>query len=159
MESRIENLNSKKLIGMHMDMTLGENKTAILWQTFMPRRLEVLNRRSTDYVSMQVYQKDQKDLFSPVTPFVKWAAVEVDSHDHIPEGMHRYVLMGGTYAVFVHKGPASDFPKTMQFIFGDWLPESEYELDNREHFEILPEGYNPLSPDAREDVWIPVILK
>jgi AraC family transcriptional regulator len=58
--------------------------------------------------------------------------------------------------VFIHIGQASTFPKTMQYIFGSWLPESEYTLDSREHFEVLPAQYDPRDPDAREDVWIPI---
>ena len=44
----------------------------------------------------------------------------------------------------------------MKHIFGRWLPQSEYELDDREHFELLPEGYSPVDPEAEEEVWIPI---
>ncbi len=47
----------------------------------------------------------------------------------------------------------------MKYIFGSWLPESEYELDSREHFEVLPETYQPMNPKAREEVWIPIKAK
>jgi AraC family transcriptional regulator len=105
---------------------------------------------------MQVYSGHQEKLFKPSALFEKWAAVEVVNHEDIPDGMEPYFLDGGKYAVFIHEGPASAAPETMQYIFGRWLPESEYELDNREHFEILPEGYNPVDPNAREEVWIPI---
>ncbi|MCP4107394.1 MAG: GyrI-like domain-containing protein [Desulfobacteraceae bacterium] len=156
MESRIEILKPKKLIGIHMEMSLSVNKTAELWQKFMPRRSEVTNRSTSEYISMQVYDKDQNNLFSSTTLFEKWAAVEVLSQENIPDDMEPYSLNGGKYAVFIHKGPADEFLKTMQHIFGSWLPESEYKLDNREHFEILPEGYSPIAPDAREEVWVPI---
>ena len=29
-------------------------------------------------------------------------------------------------------------------------------LDDREHIELLPEGYNPVDPEAEEQVWISV---
>lgn len=73
-----------------------------------------------------------------------------------PPGMASYSLRGGKYAVFTHKGPASDFPKTMQYIFSEWLPGSEYVLDNREHFEKPPEAYSPIDPNAQEEIWIPI---
>ncbi len=139
-----------------MEMSLSDNKTAELWKKFMPRRSEVSNRSSSEYISMQVYEKDQSNLFSPTTLFEKWAAVEVLTQEDIPDDMEPYFLNGGKYAVFIHKGPASEFPKTMQYIFGSWLPRSEYELDNREHFEILPEDYSPTASDTREEVWVPV---
>lgn len=37
MEPRIETLEPKKLIGMRLKMTLVNDKTAALWQRFMPR--------------------------------------------------------------------------------------------------------------------------
>ena len=154
MEPRIEVLKSKMLIGIHMEMSLSNNKTAELWREFMPRRAEVKNRLSTDLISMQSYGENWT--FSPEELFEKWATVEVSSFDEVPPNMGTYLLEGGKYAVFIHHGPASAAAKTMQYIFSDWLPKSSYHLDNREHFEILPEGYNPIDPEAKEEIWIPI---
>ncbi|MDW7733029.1 MAG: GyrI-like domain-containing protein [Methanolobus sp.] len=156
MEPRIETLAPKKLIGMHRRMSLAQNTAVELWRRFMPKRTEIRNRADSMYISMNVFPEGQKGLLSTKTFFEKWAAVEVTSYDMLPEGMETYTLQGGKYAVFIHKGPASAFPKTMQHIFVNWLPDSEYELDNREHFEILSEDYNPNDPEAEEEVWVPV---
>ena len=157
MEPRIEILATKRLLGIPMEMSLADNKTSQLWQKFMPRRAEAVHRASSDYLSMQVYPADEGKIFSPTTRFEKWAAVEVlDYDDVLPSGMEAYLLQGGKYAVFTHHGPAHDFARTMVQIFGHWLPASEYQLDQREHFELLPEGYNPMDPDATEEVWVPI---
>ncbi|MEZ5336422.1 MAG: GyrI-like domain-containing protein [Methanolobus sp.] len=156
MEPRIESLPATKLIGMHRRMSLAQNRTVELWQSFMPKRMEIPNRLNSDYISMNVYPEGQKVMLSPTTMFNKWAAVEVSSHDAIPDGMEAYTLKGGKYAVFIHKGPASAFPGTMQFIFAEWLPASGYEIDDREHFEVLPEDYDRNNPGAEEEVWIPL---
>jgi len=74
----------------------------------------------------------------------------------MPDGMRQYSLTGGKFAVFLHKGPASDYAKSMQYIVGEWLPNSGSELDQRKHFEILPQGYDPVDPDAKEEIWIPI---
>ena len=140
-----------------MKMSLSINMTRELWQQFMPRRSEVKNRITADFISMQNYREGWN--FSPTTIFEKWATVEVSSFDEVPPKMETYLLEGGDYAVFVHQGPASEAAKTMQYIFGQWLPESKYDLDNREHFEILPEGYNPIDPQAREEIWVPIKIK
>ena len=63
MESRIELLKPKKLVGIHMEMSLSNNKTSELWQRFMPRRNEVKNRLTPDFISMQKY--DENSNFSP----------------------------------------------------------------------------------------------
>lgn len=137
-----------------MEMSLSNNKTAELWKQFMPRRTEVRNRITSDFISMQKYGENWN--FSPDSLFDKWAAVEVSSFAEIPFNMDSYILKGGMYAVFIHHGPASAAAKTMQYIFGQWLPNSAYVLDNREHFEILPESYNPADPEAREEIWVPI---
>jgi AraC family transcriptional regulator len=156
MEPRIVNLPETKLIGISMKMTLAQNKTAELWRQFMPQREEVNNRANSKFVSMQVFESAQADPFSLETPFEKWAAVEVTDQDIVPQGMQPYTIAGGKYAVFTHRGPASDALKTFHYIFRVWLPESGFELDSREHFEQLPPGYRPDDPLAEEEVWIPI---
>lgn len=154
MTPKIETLKSKKLIGIRMEMSLAADETMVLWQKFMPRRGKINNRTDADYISMQNYGDNWA--FHPRALFEKWAAVEVDSFAEIPAGMESYVLGGGKYAVFIHRGPASTAGKTIQYIFKDWLPISGYILDIREHFEKLPEGYDPTDPAAEEEIWIPV---
>jgi AraC family transcriptional regulator len=137
-----------------MEMSLSDNKTSELWQRFMPRRSEINNRLTSEFISMQKYHDNWN--FSPDSLFVKWAAVEVSSFSDIPREMETYILQSGRYAVFIHNGPASAAAKTMQYIFGQWLPQSGYRLDNREHFEILPEGYSPVDLNASEEIWVPI---
>lgn len=106
---------------------------------------------------MQVYDPslDFRN-FSPDTVFEKWAATEVTEFTDIPEGMKSYTLKGGLYAVFIHKGTPGAFLKTFRFIFGYWIPQSGYEVDNREHFELLGEKYKNNDPDSEEEVWVPI---
>jgi AraC family transcriptional regulator len=157
METRIETLDEKKLVGKWIRMTLSNNKTLELWQSFMPRRKEIKNIRTTDLFSMQVYDKYMNfKNFNQDTEFDKWAAVEVEDFDKIPEGMESFTLTGGLYAVFIHKGAASTGPKTFRYIFETRLPNSKYSIDNRPHFEILGEKYKNEDPDSEEEVWIPI---
>lgn len=160
MEPRIELLTEKKLVGLRMNMSLANNKTAELWQSFMTRRNQITNSLTTDLFSMQVYNKsfDFKK-FNLETEFDKWAVVEVADFDSVPAEMETFTLSGGLYAVFIHKGAAKTGAKTFQYIFGTWLPNSNFELDNRAHFEILGEKYKNNEPDSEEEIWIPVKAK
>jgi AraC family transcriptional regulator len=157
MKPRIELLTGKKLVGMKMEMTFSDNKTGELWRNFMQRRKEIKNRVSDELYSMQVYGQsfNFKD-FNPNAPFEKWAAAGVTDFNSIPDKMEPFVLKGGLYAVFIHKGPASDGPRTFRHIFVDWLPASGFQIDNRPHFEILGAKYKNEDPDSEEEVWIPV---
>ena len=69
------------------------------------------------------------------------------------------ILKVTDYAVFIHKGTPQDFPKTFAYIFENWIPNSKYKVDSREHFELIPETYRPDDSNAKEEVWIPILEK
>ena len=157
MKPRIETLPEKELIGIRTKMTFSNNTTGELWRKFMPRRKEITNAVNTDLISMQVYDKSfDFEEFDLSRPFEKWAAVEVPNFGTIPNGMETFTLPEGLYTVFIHKGGASKGSETFQYIFGTWLPNSEYLLDNRPHFEMLGEKYKNEDPTSEEEVWIPI---
>ena len=157
MEPRIETISDKKLVGKRLKMTISNDRTYELWHSFMPVRNEIKNRVSADLFSLQVYDNslDFND-FNPDTTFEKWAAVEVTDFGPLPEDMETHTLKGGLYAVFTYKGRASDFPQTFQSIFHTWLPASAYEVEKRDHFEILGDKYKNNDPDSEEEIWIPI---
>jgi AraC family transcriptional regulator len=158
MTARIETLAEKKLVGKRIRMTLSDNKTTMLWQSFMPRRKEIKNTTSNELFSMQVYG-EAPEYPDPNREFEKWAAIEVTDFNDVPDGMETYVLKGGLYAVFIHKGGPETFERTFNFIYNVWMPASDFQLDSREHFEILGEKYKHGSLDAEEEVWIPIKIK
>lgn len=157
---RIELLTEKKLVGQWLEMTYGRDRTFELWHSFMPRRKEIANKLNEELFAIQVYGPAMSfETFNPDDPFVKWATVEVPDFDSIPEGMEPFTLPGGLYAVFIHKGSSAEAPKTFGYIFGNWLPASEYMVDQRPHFEILGEKYKRDNPFSEEEVWIPIKQK
>lgn len=153
----ISNLSPKILIGKSLAMSYTNNRTGELWRSFMPRKREIQHVIGSALYSMQIYNGifDFKNL-NPTDTFTKWAAVEVSDFEQTPENMECYTLKGGLYAVFTHRGPASAFMPTFQYIFEEWLPNSEYEVDDREHFELLGEKYKNESPDSEEEIWVPI---
>jgi AraC family transcriptional regulator len=156
----VEAVSEKKLIGQHLSMSLSKERTKELWQGFMPRREEIKNPISKDLICMQVYDPQLNfSEFNASTLFEKWALVEVGDYNFIPKGMESYSLSGGLYAVFVHRGLPSTFPRTAQYIFGEWLPQSDYQLDHREHFEIMGNTYRNNDPSSEEEVWVPIRRK
>jgi AraC family transcriptional regulator len=73
--------------------------------------------------------------------------------------METHVLTGGLYAVFNYKGDANDFQPTFEYIFRTWLPNSDYVLDDRPHFEIMGEKYKLNDPNSEEELWVPIRMK
>jgi len=150
-------LTAKKLIGIGIQTSLAENSTLALWQKFKPLVHEVKNRENTNFYSIQIYENDfDMRKFTLKTTFEKWAAVEVQNFENIPEKLKEFNLSGGKYAVFIHKGRPEEFHKTAKFIYQEWIPNSNYKLDNRPHFEIMSKDYNPNDSNAEEEVWIPI---
>jgi AraC family transcriptional regulator len=157
-QPRIEILEDKKLIGNRLTMSLTNNKTGQLWGSFGPKIKDIKNRLTTDKISMQVYDDSYYVDFNPNNEFEKWATVEVADFNDIPEEMERFTLSGGEYAVFEYKGSSND-GSIFQYIFMTWLPNSEYKLDNRPHFEVLGEKYKNNDPTSEEEIWIPIKKK
>jgi AraC family transcriptional regulator len=158
MEARFEILPEKKLAGKRIKMSFTNNRTRELWQSFMPFRKSIKST-GIELYSAEVYEPDYFEYFNPGREFEKWAAVEIADADAIPKGMELLVSPRGLYAVFIHRGPASAGPKTYQYIFGTWLPGSEYTVDERPHFAIMGEKYKNEDPSSEEEIWIPVKKK
>jgi AraC family transcriptional regulator len=156
MQPRIEKLTEKKLVGKRTRMSLASNKTAELWRNFMTGRREIKNSIGSELYSVEVYEPLYFNNFYPQSEFDKWAAVEVTDFDTIPEEMEMLTLTAGLYAVFLHKGPASAGPKTYQYIFGTWLPNSDFLLDSRPHVAVMGEKYKQEDSGSEEELWIPV---
>lgn len=158
MQHEIKTLSVKTLIGKRITMSLTNNKTGELWKAFMPSRHEIKNVIGTDLFSLQTYGSDYFKAFNPTAEFEKWALVEVSDANDIPNEMEVFNLPGGMYAVFFYKGLNTD-PSIFQYIFSEWLPKSEYNLDNRPHFEILGTKYKNNDPNSEEEIYIPVKKK
>lgn len=156
---RIQPIEEKKLIGKSIVTTLADNKTAQVWQQFMPFVKEIENRASHTLMAMQVYNsKIPFAEFTPHTPFTMWAAAEVTSFEEVPDGLEQYVLGAGLYAVFLHVGEPWKFPATWNYIMNEWLPTSGYAIDSREHFAVMGGMYKHNQPDSQEEIFIPVRL-
>lgn len=107
----------------------------------MPRSKEIQNKIGADLYSMQKYDASYFSAFNPNIEFEKWAAVTVTDFNQIPDEMEQITLARGLYFVFIHKGDVTTASKTFQYILGTWLPNSEYTLDDRIHFELLSFNY------------------
>lgn len=154
----IEKINEKKLVGKRLTMSLSDNKTGELWRSFMPGRKEITNNLSKDFISMAIYKPTHFADFNPANEFEKWAAVEVTDFENVPTEMETFILAAGLYAVFSYKGSSTD-NRVFEYIFGVWLPNSVYLLDDRPHFEVLGDKYKNADPDSEEEIWIPIRTK
>jgi AraC family transcriptional regulator len=157
---RLENLLPTKLVGIKIRTCQAKNQTFELWNNFMPKLKEIKNRVNSNLISMQKFDEGQKMIdFKLTTEYDKWAAVEVRDLNSFPDTIQEYSLQGGLYAVFLHKGTVADFAYTQKFIYTEWLPNSKYELDDREHLQVMGHKYINHSSESEEEIWVPVRKK
>ena len=155
MNPRIEILKEKKLIGKKLTMSFSDYKAAELWKNFMPRRKEITNNLNNDLISVSVYRPKFYEEFNIENRFEKWATVEVSDLGNVPGDMGTLILTGGLYAVFDFRGSSND-TSIFKYILSTWLPESDYLLDDRPHFEILGAKFKTNDPDSEEEIWVPI---
>jgi AraC family transcriptional regulator len=158
---RIESISEKKTIGIRMEMNFSNHKVGLLWGKFMPQSAQIKNRVNGDLFSLAVYPKNfsfSKQDFNPELNFERWASAEVNSFEHIPGNMETLLIPAGLYAVFHYKGLNTD-TEIFEYIYGEWLPHSQYHLDDRPHFEILGDKYRNGDPNSEEDIFVPIRLK
>lgn len=153
---RIETIASKTLYGISMEMSFAENKTAILWRSFMQMREEFQEPINLDLVSLQVYPEHFFKEFNPQKTFRKYALVELEEVQHLPENAEKFELSAGRYLVIDFKGDGARFQEMFLYVLNTLLPTLGYKMDNRPHFEILGEKYKNMDPQSEEEVWIPI---
>lgn len=149
---RIEIIEPKKLIGFSITTSFQEDKTPMVWRKFMMRRNEIANRISDQLFSLQIYPEN----FTSNQSFTKYALAEVSDFDNIPDGFETFELESGKYLVFNYQGKAENGPQIFSYIFQTFIPENNFEVDDRPHFEIFGDDYNPLDKNAQEEIWIPI---
>ncbi len=151
----IKSLSQKTLVGMSKEMNLAKDETFALFSKFMPLKKEIKNTVNDDVLDLQIYSTNYFQNFNPLNTFVKWAAVEVSTTEDLPKGMMSLTLPSGNYAVFEQKMSAYD-ASIYEYIFMKWIPSSEFNLDDRPHFDVLNKEIQNRNPEAMQEIWIPI---
>tara|TARA_B100000497_G_scaffold128039_1_gene172747 strand:+ start:6334 stop:6807 length:474 start_codon:yes stop_codon:yes gene_type:complete len=154
-EPKIIEFEGSLLSGISKSMDLQTFAPAEVWSQFMPRISRVNNRLNDDLISLRSFEGIP--LFGPnASPvFVYWGGVETEVKN---DGFEHIHIPSGTYAVFHFKGLSSD-STIWRYIYGEWLPNSSWELDDKPHFERLGPAYKNNHPDSEEEIYIPLRCK
>jgi AraC family transcriptional regulator len=85
------------------------------------------------------------------------AAVEIPA-DFVADGdVNVTTVEGGKYAVARFRGPASELGRAYDRLFGQWLPSSGYQPDNRLMFELMQGQWcDPKTGHFTLDICVPV---
>lgn len=157
MEPTITRLPAMHLTGLKKNICVARDETIALWQAFAPQIKNIPNRANQNRINLTNYLHPIQETFLNLAlPFERWAAVEVTGFSEVLTGLETLTIPEGLYAVFIHKGTALEFSKTLEYIYMQWMPAAGYQPDNRPHFETMGPDYKYGDPEASETVYIPV---
>ena len=155
MEPEIIEQPAMKIVGIASQYDDGDLSLPKLWSAFRPYKDSIPNRVGTDFFGIyEDYEESEEG-----TTFVYICSAQVANFDEVPEGMITRELAAQTYARFTHIGPINTLEETLRYIWGSWLPKSNYEYADRPDFELLPAGFNGADPNNKMYLNFPVIPK
>ena len=146
------------LVGVAHETSLSAAETPALWRRFGPRIREIDERADDWRYSLRQYPAELSlNHLTPETRYREWAAVAVNSGAQLPAGLETLRLTGGLYVRCLHRGLPGEIGDTVNYLFGQWLPTSGYDVDNgRPHFERMAPNYRPDDPEAQEEMYVPL---
>jgi len=76
--------------------------------------------------------------------------------DQLDDGFVNFEIPEGTYAEFKAYGPAGTVPSVRDYIYGTWLPQSNYERTEGPDFEVTDVMNSRFPEDLRVKIYIPI---
>ncbi|REL25857.1 AraC family transcriptional regulator [Thalassotalea euphylliae] len=144
-----------KIVGIASQYDDGALSLPKLWSAFAPYRNSIPNRVGTDFFGIYEAYEETEDN----TTFVYICAAQVANFGEVPEGMITRELSAQRYARFTHIGPLAKLEDTLRYIWGSWLPKSDYEYAEKPDFELLPASFNDADPNNKIYLNIPIVPK
>ena len=155
MEPEIIEQPAMKIVGIDNEYEDGDLSLPKLWSGFRPYKDKIPNRVGNHFFGIYENYQEQED----VTRFVYICSAQVENFEQVPEGMITRELAAHTYARFTHVGPIANLEETLKYIWGSWLPKSDYEYADKPDFELLPASFNGADPNNKMYLNIPVKRK
>ena len=119
----------------------------------MPNKFKITNTINEELIALQYYG----DFNDTNQPYDIMACAEVSDLNDIPDELIGFTIPTGDYAVFVLKG--MDAGGLYRKILSEWLPDSDYVIDDRPHFQVMGKKYINGSEKSEEDFYIPITSK
>ena len=120
-----------------------------IWQQFMPRAQEVNNQvPHTDRYGISHHYDEATGEWDYM------AGIEVAGPGNLPDGMVRWHIPSGTYAIFECTLPM--IGRTNEYILNNWLPESEFKRTSGPDYELYDEHFDITDPASKLYIYLPV---
>lgn len=93
---------------------------------------------------------------SDATGFDYIAGVEVADFSEIDRELTKIRIPAQRYAVFSHRDHISTIRNTIQAIWGEWMPQSGYEVADAPVLERYGKEFDPESGSGGFEIWVPL---
>ena len=123
------------------------------WQKLIGNAASIPDRiRPEKYYQVQYWFADQDE-----GSIFFYIALEVNSYRDMPVQFTAKTLPKQTYLKFLHKGFSNKVGLTYQYIYEEYLPETDYKLPHLFNFEYYgPEHKGPYNEESVSEIYIPV---
>jgi AraC family transcriptional regulator len=158
----IAELPSKNFYGLRVDFKSHfeegsdcSEKVVAHWEKFLPRKKEIRHQIGKELYGLAL--STELELRERKLSYL--ACVETsDLEQKIPD--FEYVqISGGSYAAFENRGLAQQRSSLLDFIYGIWLPSSNYERGRDYDFEVFDRRYSLGNLDSISTLYIPLKSK
>ncbi len=166
-QMKIERINMKviitereklKVVGMKISTTMKDNSIPQLWNDFIARMDELAEIAVPDCSLGVCLNEINADLDG--SDFFDYLACKVVRDDSIiPSGMEFHEIPAQLVAVFTHFGSLDTLSETYDYIYDEWLPESEYKIIDAAEVEWYDSRFRYGEKDSQIDIHIPIAKK
>lgn len=156
-EPRFEYRPAFDVIGMYLENTMDSNAIMQLWTDFFKAYHKIPHKIKDGQYGITSMSAD----YNPETQtgYRYTVGVAVTSIKKVPNGMITHNVPAADYAVFEHHGLVSDIENTYNYIFGEWIPQSDYITTNHDVFEFYGKDFKHNSEKSVMEIWVPVQKK
>ncbi|MCB0411813.1 MAG: GyrI-like domain-containing protein [Bdellovibrionales bacterium] len=153
-------LEEMRIIGLTTTIRspLGEeadfiDKLPPLWSEILEKRALIPHRKKGRVFGIAV--GEQGSLNEETMTY--FAGFEVPLGTEPPSEFSKLDLKSQTYATFENQGLPDVSSVTMDYIYGIWLPQSDYKRGSGYDFEIFDSRYNPSDDKSISTYYLPII--
>ncbi len=132
------------------------NPVGELWNEFSQKIASIEHSVGTDTFGL-CFGSDPSIAKNEDTALCYIAGVEVSTASTaVPDGMILRRLPRSKYVHFAHVGPLMEFQTTLDYIWGTYLPRSNYHRVEAPDLEVYPKDFDPAAPIVNIDLYIPL---
>ncbi|MDR9745272.1 AraC family transcriptional regulator [Paenibacillus taichungensis] len=155
MEAKVVTLPAFQVVGYKIEATVEAFEAGlgkIHHEQLHKRKEEIQLRKNDNVILMQIYPMDAD--FNPKEDvFTHLIGYEVLADSAAPPDMILHAVKESQYVTCTHKGFESELDATYDYLYGQWISETGYELKDYD-FEIWDERYQPDHPNNEIDLFV-----